>query len=168
MRIAQNGSMSILPQRRKFAPALALTVVTLIATARAEATPSLGPNPALTPGAWHTPPTPLAKLCAANYPASARKVSAATKARVMRAYGYDAADSARFEIDHLVALGLDGTNEPANLWPEPIAAAHRKDVLERALRRDVCSGRRSLRDAQVTVAQDWQAAYRTVLRRRRP
>jgi hypothetical protein len=142
--------------------AIAIVAFALFATAAFAADP-LVPDPRLTPGNWHVPPTPLATLCKPGFTATVRNVTEATKQRVLRSYGIAPAKRAGYEIDHLVSLELDGTNTVANLWPESYSGslgARRKDVLEGALKRLVCSGKLSLATAQAAIAHDWPAAYR--------
>jgi hypothetical protein len=97
--------------------------------------------------------------------ASTRHVSASLRLTVFREYGYDSNDivKADYEIDHLVSLELDGTNDIRNLWPESNLSrplnARRKDVLENALRRLVCAHQLTLAEAQTEIATDWPAAY---------
>ena len=68
-----------------------------------------------------------------------------------------------YEEDHLISLEIGGNpTDPANLWPEPWDGewgAHKKDRLENALKRRVCSGQMTLSDAQHAIASDWIAAY---------
>jgi len=69
-----------------------------------------------------------------------------------------------FEVDHLVALEIDGDNSVENLWPqsyhtEPLNA-YRKDVLEHRLHYLVCHGELDLATAQQAIATDWVAAYK--------
>lgn len=81
----------------------------------------------------------------------------------MRQYGYSDRDPRDYEEDHLVPLCLAGApQDPHNLWPQPRAGewnAERKDKLEAALCRAVCSGRVDLKQAQRDIARDWIAAY---------
>ena len=56
------------------------------------------------------------------------------------------------EIDHIVSLELGGSNDIANLYPEPgsgRANYHVKDRLENKLHDLVCSGAMTLRAAQL-------------------
>jgi hypothetical protein len=65
--------------------------------------------------------------------------------------------------NHLIPLELGGASTVANLWPEQRAGARgaaRKDDLENALKRQVCSGALSLAAAQRDIASDWEGAYR--------
>ncbi len=127
------------------------------------------PDPKLTPGAWHNPPTPLAVLCKPGYTKTVRNVPKSLKDEVFREYGYDPKTVQRgsMEIDHLTSLEIDGTNDIKNLWPQSYVTqpmnAHRKDVLENELKRLVCSGKMPLYDAQVMISTDWVAAYQKVV-----
>lgn len=73
-------------------------------------------------------------------------------------------NAAHYELDHLISLQLGGAPaDTANLWLEPYAGpcgARRKDVIETALKREVCAGRLSLEQAQQAIRTDWTAAYR--------
>lgn len=85
------------------------------------------------------------------------------KAQQMKAEGLT--DSPRdYEEDHLISLQLGGSpTSPLNLWPEPYAGpegARRKDVVEDALKRLVCSGKMPLADAQTAIRTNWIIAYR--------
>jgi len=123
------------------------------------------PDPHLTPGAWNNPPTPLDTLCASGYTTTVRNVPKSVKDKVFEEYGYDpkSINKGDYEIDHLVSLELDGTNDITNLWPESYVSqplnAHRKDVLENTLHRLVCSKQLDLKTAQLAISQDWVAAY---------
>jgi hypothetical protein len=67
-----------------------------------------------------------------------------------------------YEEDHLISLQLGGDpSDPKNLWPEPYAGigARKKDVVETALKRLVCSGKLKLADAQKAIL-DWPTAYK--------
>ena len=67
------------------------------------------------------------------------------------------------EIDHIVALELGGSNDIANLFPEPGSGPsdyHVKDRLENRAHDIVCAGQLSLHAAQVSMAVDWEALYR--------
>jgi hypothetical protein len=69
------------------------------------------------------------------------------------------------EIDHIVSLELGGSNDVANLFPEPgsgVANYHTKDVLENKIHDLVCSGAMPLREAQRQIAADWEALYTKV------
>lgn len=67
------------------------------------------------------------------------------------------------EIDHLIPLGLGGSNPPHNLWPQSHSTlpwnSIAKDRLERKLHAEVCVGSIELEAAQHEIATDWIAAY---------
>ena len=69
------------------------------------------------------------------------------------------------EIDHIVSLELGGSNDIANLFPEPGTGAanyHIKDKLENRLHAMVCSGAITLSAAQHGIANNWMSLYRKV------
>ena len=71
-------------------------------------------------------------------------------------------DPSKYEEDHLISLQLGGNpSDPKNLWPEPYAGigARKKDVVETALKRLVCSNKLKLADAQKAIL-DWPSAYK--------
>ena len=119
------------------------------------------PNPRLTPGAVLT--VDVTKICEPGFAKTLRHTSRAIKLAVYAAY-HIAPDSGRYEIDHLIPLGLGGADIAANLWPQSYdierGDAHDKDRLENFLRREVCAGKIPLRAAQAEIAKDWRAAYR--------
>jgi hypothetical protein len=126
------------------------------------------PNPQLTPGAVAVGIT-REDVCVPGYSKGARAVPEATKRQVLRAYGVPANHQGicevdgGCEIDHLISLELGGSNDPANLWPQPYAGspwnAHVKDQLENRLHAMVCAGQIGLGDAQAAMASNWIAAY---------
>jgi len=117
------------------------------------------PEPSLTPGAVLT--TSLATICKVGYSRTVRSVNAAEKAQVATAYKFSGPSSS-VEYDHLISLELGGSNDPRNLWPEPIADAHVKDGLEAHLRAEVCAGRMDLVDVQTRIAADWVQLWNDV------
>lgn len=67
-----------------------------------------------------------------------------------------------YEEDHLISLQLGGDpKDPKNLFPQPYAGnnARKKDVVETALKRLVCSGKIKLKDAQKAIL-NWPVAYK--------
>ncbi len=125
------------------------------------------PDSRITPGALL--PATANQVCTPGYARTRRHVTAAVRRQVFASYGLDGnhtgycAGRQGCEIDHLVSLELGGSNDPANLWPESYDSqpwnAHRKDRLENALHRLVCSGRLGLGEAQRAISTDWIAAY---------
>lgn len=125
------------------------------------------PDPACTPGATF-PDATRERICTRGYAGSVRHVTQATKRRVFRMYGETPRGPGSYEVDHLVSLELGGSNDVANLWPEPAEPRpgfHEKDEVENWLHRQVCDGRMPLAEAQRRIAGDWYAVYLEIHRR---
>jgi hypothetical protein len=75
-------------------------------------------------------------------------------------YGIRLALRGRYVVDQLVPLGLGGTNDQANVWPELKALAQKKNRIEGLLQAQVCAGVVSLAEAQQRIAVNWPSAYR--------
>jgi hypothetical protein len=155
------------------------------ASASSAATAALGPSLALgrrtathgcrrgvrpdrrcSPGAYYGKLT-KAVVCSSTFRTSQiRHVPASEKYAVEREYGMVARLYGRtIEIDHIVPLELGGSNDIANLFPEPgaaVAGYRAKDRLENSLHRLVCNGRMTLAAARRGIALDWQRLYRLV------
>ena len=95
-----------------------------------------------------------------------RDVPQEEKFAVEREYGLAAGYYGHtLEIDHIVSLELGGSNDIANLFPEPGSGGadyHAKDRLENRLHDLVCSGALRLRPTQRAIARDWEALYTRV------
>ncbi len=84
----------------------------------------------------------------------------------MTEYGLRPGPHPDYEVDHLIPLGIGGSDDDRNLWPEPRRSieptwnAERKDELEFKLRDLVCSGALPVMEAQRAIAEDWTEAYR--------
>lgn len=103
-------------------------------------------------------------ICVSGYTKSVRPATSftnAVKKKLMREAGIDAARIGDYELDHLVPLALGGhPRKPSNLKLQPWEGEHgakEKDVLEGRLQSLVCRGTLDLTDAQVCIAQDWEA-----------
>jgi hypothetical protein len=123
------------------------------------------PDPKLTPG--DTLPVTTDEICEPGYSKFVRRyIDGRTKAEVYREYGLEDHQPGAYEIDHLVAIALGGSNDIKNLWPQSLDDtrpwnAKLKDRLERRLHVLVCVDKTlSLHDAQDALAHDWIAAYR--------
>jgi hypothetical protein len=119
------------------------------------------PDPTLTPGAIAS--TDVNEICASGYARRARDVSTGTKNAVYAEYHIAAHASGEYEIDHLVPLGIGGSNDVKNLWPQPTdprPGRLEKDNLEDELHKRICDHSVDVRTAQHDVAVDWVAAYR--------
>jgi hypothetical protein len=80
----------------------------------------------------------------------------------MAEYRYYGGRSAHnYEEDHLIPLELGGSPRAVrNLWPEYDAGhiPNKKDAVENALKRAVCSHRVTLRAAQNAIVRNWTTA----------
>jgi hypothetical protein len=124
------------------------------------------PDRRCSPGAYSSGLT-KAVICSGAFRTSTiRNVPDSEKHAVEQEYGMAPGSYGRtIEIDHIVSLELGGSNDIANLFPEPGAGTadyHVKDALENRLHDLVCSGAMTLRTAQRGIASDWEALYRTV------
>ena len=120
------------------------------------------PDAACTPGAIFADAT-TAQICRPGYSSGVRNVPESEKTEVYREYGITHHSAGEYEVDHLISLELGGSNDIANLWPEPAEPRpgfHEKDKVENYMHDQVCSGAVSLHDAQVQIATDWLSIYR--------
>jgi hypothetical protein len=118
-------------------------------------------DPACTPGAIF-PTATAQQICKLGYSRSVRNVSSSTKRRVFLEYGITSHKPYTYEVDHLISLELGGSNSIANLWPEaaePTPGFHEKDQVENYLHQQVCSGKITLHQAQLEIANDWLTVY---------
>jgi hypothetical protein len=124
------------------------------------------PDRQCSPGAYDGGLT-KAVICSASFrTGTVRNVPESEKHAVEVEYGMAPKSYGRtIEIDHIVSLELGGSNDIANLFPEPGSGAanyHSKDRLENRLHDLVCGGRMTLRAAQRGIASNWIALYRRV------
>jgi hypothetical protein len=101
-------------------------------------------------------------ICVPGYTSQpgVRHVTQAMKTSVYALYGAVHSGSPHHppsccEVDHLISLELGGSNDLANLWPEPYPDATAKDKVENALHHLVCQGKVNLGVAQRGIARDW-------------
>ena len=119
------------------------------------------PNATLTPGDVLS--TNINQICVSGYAKRTRNVSTATKNEVYAEYGITSRAPEQYEIDHLIPLGIGGSNDIKNLWPQPTdprPGRLEKDALEDELHKRICDRSLDVRTAQHDVAADWAAAYR--------
>ena len=103
-------------------------------------------------------------ICESGYTKSVRPATSYTnrvKKKLMRDAGIDEARIGDYELDHIVPLALGGhPRKLSNLMLQPWEGEHgakAKDMLEVRLQSLVCHGKLDLTDAQVCIAQDWEA-----------
>ena len=135
-------------ETRLFSLMFALLALLLCARAHAQTLP----NSKLTPGATST--LTVGDLCdPAFHTGTVRAVSLKEKREVCDTYEAANCPGQAWELDHLISLEIGGANVPANLWPQPIAEARKKDVIENALHKWVCGAPPSLRASRLLQAQ---------------
>ena len=122
------------------------------------------PDSACTPGAIF-PNVTKNDICVPGYSSQVRNVPESEKNQVYAEYGIASHTTGQYEVDHLISLELGGSNDIANLWPEPAEPRpgfHEKDKVENYLHDQVCSGAMALSDAQYTIATDWLSVYQSM------
>ncbi len=122
------------------------------------------PDPACTPGAIF-PDATTDKICVPGYSSGVRNVPTSEKDQVYAEYGILTHTAGQYEVDHLISLELGGSNDIANLWPEPAEPRpgfHEKDKVENYLHQQVCDGTMSLGEAQYQISHDWMAVYQSM------
>jgi hypothetical protein len=115
------------------------------------------PDPDCTPGAVMG--ITVEEVCTTSTK-KRRAVTSGMKKQVYKAYGVSHPQpSDAYEVDHFIPLELGGSNDVANLWPQPAKPApgfHQKDCVEDYLHDQVCKQKSmSLEDAQRAIAEDW-------------
>jgi hypothetical protein len=81
--------------------------------------------------------------------------------KVFSRYHIDWSQHAQYQVDHLISVGVGGSNAISNLWPQPLAGkygARAKAKSDEKLRSLVCSGRSSLPDARHAELVNWYTA----------
>jgi hypothetical protein len=122
------------------------------------------PDSACTPGAI-LPEATADQICQSGYSSKVRNVPDSVKQEVYAEYGITSHAPGQYEVDHHISLELGGSNDIANLWPEPAEPRpgfHEKDKVENYLHEQVCSGKMSLQDAQYKIATNWMAVYQSL------
>ncbi len=116
------------------------------------------PDKHCTPGAVF-PNVTATQVCTPGYANSVRNVPQSEKNKVYQEYGIAHHSTGQYEIDHLISLELGGSNDLKNLWPEsalPKPGFHEKDKIEDYLHKQVCSGKMTLKQAQIEIADNWE------------
>jgi len=122
------------------------------------------PDSDCTPGAVF-PDVTVSEICQPGYSSKVRNVPDSEKNQVYAEYGVKTHTAGQYEVDHLISLELGGSNDIANLWPEPAEPRpgfHEKDKVENYLHDQVCNGAISLQEAQAQIATNWMAVYNQI------
>ncbi len=119
------------------------------------------PDAACTPGAI-VPNATKDQVCAPGYAQSLGSLPQAVMDEAFSEYGVSQPQPRQYQLDQLIPLELGGTNDIANVWPEPAEPRpgyHEKDQVEIFLVQQVCSGAMSLQEAQAQIASNWVTLY---------
>jgi hypothetical protein len=141
---------------------LGLALVTTASAAMAGTVDHDLPNPLYTPGSASplvTQANIQKTICVAGYTGTVRPPSSYTtalkKKQLASYYKGNCAVGQGCEEDHLVALEIGGNpTDEKNLWPEPNYSP--KDACENRLKKAVCDGALTLKQAQQGIAGNWK------------
>ena len=106
------------------------------------------------------PDVTASEVCVSGYSKSVRNVPERVKNAVYTEYGVATHTTGEYEVDHLISLELGGSNDIANLWPEPANPTpgfHEKDRVENYLHSQVCKNLMTLQQAQEIIANNWKS-----------
>lgn len=122
------------------------------------------PDHGCTPGAVFAD-ADTATICVVGYTKGVRSVPLKLRKQIYAVYGVAyPPPTGSYELDHLVPLELGGNNDAANLFPEaaaPTPGFKEKDLVENYLHNEVCAGNVPLAAAQVQIANNWLAVYKS-------
>jgi len=123
------------------------------------------PDPKLTPGAVRTIEP---EVYCHQRTGPLRRISAATKDSVYKAFGWSLKKHPKGEIDHLVPLELGGADVRQNLWFQPAPEFYAKDSVENWARKQVCAGLLNGVWVQELFKTDWTHLYQHMKRKTLP
>ena len=136
-------------------------VLSLAVCAHSCQTDGIYPDRECTPGSVYEQVT-LEDICVPGYSARVRHTTSATKRKVYEMYGIPEDRRKQYVLDHLISLQLGGRDEINNLFPQrrdPKPNSRDKDRIENFLKRSVCKGDMTLKEAQQAIREDWLAAW---------
>ncbi len=131
------------------------------------------PNPHFTPGQTDPALTESVLRDPSFRTEEVRDVTRDMRIQVFAEYGMDwnVVDHRKYELDHLIPLGVGGASAERNLWPEPLhvdvhgqdLGAKTKDRLEDKVIKLFREGRLSLQTAQSEFTTDWTKSYESLV-----
>ncbi|KAJ3311235.1 hypothetical protein HDU76_003169 [Blyttiomyces sp. JEL0837] len=138
--------------------ALAAAAISVSASPVRRTIPYNGPDQSYTTGQLCSPSDPWYQGEAYGISKCTRHVTRAEKDEVAAHYGTDPSEYSSVEFDHLIPLGIGGSNDASNLWPQPGPSGQSdsgsKDAVENQAYQQLSSGQISQREA-VQMICDW-------------
>ena len=89
-----------------------------------------------------------------HIPYCERNVDQSKKQKVADEYGIPKSDWSKYEFDHLIPLGIGGSSDIRNIWPQPKVEALEKDKVEQQVFNGMQSGKMTQAEA-VKMIWDW-------------
>lgn len=108
---------------------------------------------ACTPGDVIT--TARSDICTSGWATAHRNVTYPQRRRIFARYGIPYDQHRQYELDHLIPLEAGGSNADTNLFPQPWAAARRKDNDEDRAHAGICTGRKTVAQTQRWIVRRW-------------
>lgn len=98
------------------------------------------------------------EICKPNYTSNIRPSSYwvnKVKVRLLKEQGL-VGNISNYQLDHIVPLGLNGApKDLSNIQMQPLEIALIKDKDETRLHKEVCSGKKTLSEAQLELSKKW-------------
>ena len=113
-----------------------------------------------TPGSIY--PVTVKEICVPGYSKTVRNTKKSVKEKVYEMYGIPVSERKGYVLDHLISLQLGGQDSIDNLFPqrrELSPHSRDKDRIENFLKREVCKGTMTLKEAQDQIREDWVSVW---------
>jgi hypothetical protein len=116
-------------------------------------------NRTLTPGDVLT--DDLETICVSGYSSTVRNVTTVMKRQVYKDYGKTYGVD-KYDVEHLVALSIGGSNDYSNLWLIDDELHKNKTRLDRWLKTGICNGEYNITEIHQKVSNDWYSLYKEI------
>src|SRR3990167_4715236 len=148
-------------EMKKIISLIAILVFVLSQTVFACQTNGIYPDKECTPGSVYEEAT-VEIICVPGYSATVRATKQSQKRKVYEMYNIPVEERKQYVLDHLISLQLGGRDDVDNLFPqrrEKKPNSRDKDRIENFLKRSVCKGEMTLKEAQETIREDWVEVF---------
>jgi hypothetical protein len=147
-----------------------LVIIILLYALPGYACTSNGIYPDLSVGCTPTSTYAVTKeqICVKGYSLTVRKTTKAMKDKVYELYGIPKDKRKDYVLDHVISLQLGGRDDIDNLFPQKrggVINSKTKDRIENWLKRSVCDGDMTLKEAQQAIKEDWLSLLENYLER---